>query len=819
MPDNYFQLNEQNMSIVREIGKHMPGGFFIYRAEPPEELLYANEAVFAIFGCDDLEDFKRLTGYTFRGMLHPHDYEKVTESINQQIGDSGEKMDYAEYRIIRKDGAVRWVEDYGHFTETEAYGGIYYVFISDITEKRERMESDQKKYQKELNNMITAMASDYRSVYHVDLDADDAVCYRADPEDAADQEGVHFSFQQRFQEYCTQYVDGEYRAGFLRFIDPDQIRLALATENIIAYRYLIRRGGKESFEMLRMAGVRHPADREDHIVHAVGLGFTDIDSEMRKNLEQQKALADALQAAKQANLAKTAFLSNMSHEIRTPMNAIIGLNSLALRSKVLPAETREYLEKIGGSARHLLGLINDILDMSRIESGRMVLHKEEFSFRSMLEQINTMVMSQCVEKGLKYECQVLGGVCDYYIGDDIKLKQVLINILSNAIKFTDPPGSVSLTIERTGTFHEQSTLKFVISDTGIGIDQNFIPKIFDPFTQENSSRSSKYGSTGLGMAITRSIVELMNGEISVRSEKGKGSEFTVVISLKNCRHQGPATHYIKPNDMRVLIVDDEEIAAEHARLVLDEVGIRADICLTGEDAMQMLEVQHGKHAPYNLVLLDWKMPEMDGLEVAKEIRKRYSSETTVIILTSFNWDEIMDEALHIGVDSFLAKPLFASNVIDEFERIARKNNMSLFKERKRAELKDRRILLAEDIIINAEIMKHLLAAKEAVIDHAENGKLAVEMFEKSGVGYYSAILMDVRMPEMDGLEAAQTIRALDRPDARRIPIIALTANAFDEDVQRSLQVGMNAHLSKPVEPERLYQTMEELIWEAEKENR
>ena len=780
MPEKNFQLNEQNISIVREIGKHMPGGFFIYRAKQPEELLYANEAVFDIFGCDDLEDFKRLTGYTFRGMLHPLDYEKVAASINQQIRDSEEKMDYAEYRIIRKDGAVRWVDDYGHFTETEAYGGIYYVFISDITEKRERMESDQKKYQRELNNMITAMASDYRSVYHVDLDADDAVCYRVDPEDAADREGDHFSFHRRFQEYCAQYVDAEYREGFLHFIDPAQIRSALATENIIAYRYLIRRGGKESYEMLRMAGVRHPADREDHIVHAVGLGFTDIDSEMRKSLEQQKALADALEAAKQANLAKTAFLSNMSHEIRTPMNAIIGLNSLALRSKVLPAETREYLEKIGGSARHLLGLINEILDMSRIESGRMVLHKEEFSFRSMLEQINTMVMSQCVEKGLKYECQVLGGVCDYYIGDDIKLKQVLINILSNAIKFTDPPGRVSLTIERTGTFHEQSTLKFVISDTGIGIDQNFI---------------------------------------SVRSEKGKGSEFTVVISLKNCRHQGPATHYIKPKDMRVLIVDDEEIAAEHARLVLDEVGIRADICLTGEDAMQMLEVQHGKHAPYNLVLLDWKMPEMDGLEVAKEIRKRYSSETTVIILTSFNWDEIMDEALHIGVDSFLAKPLFASNVIDEFERIARKNNMSLFKERKRAELKGRRILLAEDIIINAEIMKHLLAAKEAVIDHAENGKLAVEMFEKSGVGYYSAILMDVRMPEMDGLEAAQTIRALDRPDARRIPIIALTANAFDEDVQRSLQVGMNAHLSKPVEPERLYQTMEELIWEAEKENR
>ena len=811
MFEKQFRLNEQSISVIQEIGKHMPGGFFIYRAEQPGELLYANKAVFSIFGCKDLEEFKELTGYTFRGMLHPDDYASVSASIEQQISESSEKMDYAEYRIIRRDGAVRWVDDYGHFTETEAYGGIYYVFISDITEKKERMESDRKKHQKELDNMITALASDYRSVYHADLDADDAVCYRADPDDPADKEGEHFPFHQRFEDYCRLYVDEEYQKGFLRFIDPDEIRSALATENLIAYRYLVRRGGRESYEMLRMAGVRHPADRADHIVHAVGLGFTNIDSEMRENLRQQKAIVDALTVAEQASRAKTAFLSNMSHEIRTPMNAIIGLNSLALRNESLPDETREYLEKIGDSAQHLLGLVNDILDMSRIESGRIVLRKEEFSFRSMLEQINTMVMSQCSEKGLKYECRVLGGVSDYYIGDDMKLKQVLINILSNAIKFTDAPGSVTLDVERIGAFREQSTLKFVISDTGIGIDQGFISKIFEPFTQENSSRSSKYGSTGLGLAITRSIVNLMNGEISVRSEKGKGSEFTVVISLRNCQHQGPATRYIRPKDMLVLVVDDEEIAAEHARLVLDEVGIKADTCQTGEEALRMLEVQHAKHNPYNLVLLDWKMPEMDGLDVAREIRKRYDSETTVIILTSFNWDEIMDEALHIGVDSFLAKPLFASNVIDEFERIARKNNLSLFKEKKRAELKGKRILLAEDIFINAEIMKQLIEMKEAEIDHAENGRIAVDMFAESAVGFYDAILMDIRMPEMDGLEAAQTIRAMDRPDAKSIPIVAMTANAFDEDVQRSLQVGMNAHLSKPVEPDALFETLETLI--------
>lgn len=810
MTNNTFELNEQTLSVIEEIGGHMPGGFFIYQAEAPEKLLYVNRTVFSIFGCADLEDFKALTGYTFKGMVHPDDYQKISDSIVQQIDTSKDRMDYAEYRIIRKDGAVRWVDDYGHYTETKTYGGIYVVFISDITENVLSRE----KHQKDLDSMITAMASDYRSVYHVDIDVDEAVCYRADPNDPNQvPEGIHFPYHNWIREYCDLYVDEEYKEGFKRFSEPDSIRAALAARDIIAYRYLARRDGAEYYEMLRMAGVRHPKDRDDNIVHAIGLGFTDIDAEMRETLATNRALSEALNAAEGANKAKTAFLSNMSHEIRTPMNAIIGLDSLALRNEAIPSETREYLEKIGESAHHLLGLINDILDMSRIESGRMVIRKEEFSFRNMLEQINTMVMSQCEEKGLHYECKMVGGVSDYYIGDDIKLKQVLINILSNAIKFTDAPGSVMLTVERTAIFGDHSTIRFCIRDTGIGMDQAFIPKIFDTFTQEDSSRNSKYGSTGLGMAITKNIVELMNGTISVESEKGVGTEFTVIITLNNSNRQGPATYFINPKDMRILVVDDEEIAAEHARIVLDEAGIKADTCYDGQTALNMLEVQHAKHEPYNLVLLDWKMPEMDGVEVAREIRKRYDKETTVIVLTSFNWDEIMEEAVHSGVDSFLAKPLFASNVLDEFERIVRKNNMSLFKEKKRADLKGRHILMAEDVFINAEIMKQLILIREAEIDHAENGKIVLEMFEESTAGYYDAILMDVRMPEMDGLEAAAAIRKLDRPDAKAIPIIALTANAFDEDVQRSLQVGMDAHLSKPVDPEHLYQTLEELIWE------
>ena len=675
---------------------------------------------------------------------------------------------------------------------------------------------EEEKQKAQQDQLITAMASDYRSVYYVNLDEDEAICFFDDKRfKEAPAVGQHFPYLKEFTEFAYNHVAESYREGYLKFIQPENIRRELLKQPLITYRFLEINDGVESYSMLRMAGVRHLEDRDDNFVHAVGVGFTDIDEEMRNSMAQQNALSDALATAKQANRAKTAFLSNMSHEIRTPMNAIIGLDSLALRKDTLDAETREYLEMIGDSARHLLGLINDILDMSRIESGRLLLRKEIFSFSGMLEQINTMVLSQCSEKGLQYECHVIGGVSDFYVGDDMKLKQVLINILSNAIKFTDAPGSVTLMVERTAVFGEHSTVKFSVKDTGIGMDADFIPRVFDAFAQEDSRRNNKYGSTGLGMAITKNIVELMNGTISVESEKGVGTEFTVVITLNNSDQRGSTTYYIDPRGLRTLVVDDEEIAAEHARIVLDEVGIHADTSLSGQEALQMLEVAHAKHTPYNLVLLDWKMPEMDGLEVAREIRRRYDKETTVIILTAFNWDEIMDEALHTGVDSFLAKPLFASNVIDEFERIAMRNNMGLYRAKKRTELKGRRILLAEDVLVNVAIMKKLIQVREAEIDHAENGRIVVEMFENSPIGYYDAILMDVRMPEMDGLEATAAIRKLDRPDAKTVPIIALTANAFDEDVQLSLQAGMNAHLSKPVEPEHLYQMLEELIWEAD----
>ena len=536
--------------------------------------------------------------------------------------------------------------------------------------------------------------------------------------------------------------------------------------------------------------------------------------ELTRNRE---VLQTALAAAESANRAKTTFLSNMSHEIRTPMNAIIGLNNLAERDGTLSETTRGYLQKIGNSAKHLLGLINDILDMSRIESGRLVLRHEVFSLSGLIEQISTLVMTQCREKGLTFACHVNGSMDDHYIGDDTKLKQVLINILSNAIKFTPAPGSVSLIIEQTNVYGDQATLQFSIRDTGIGIDEKFIPKIFEPFAQEDSNRNNKYGSTGLGMAITKNIVELMNGKIQVHSQKNMGSEFIVTVTLKKSEEPATVHNAINPKDMHVLIVDDDPIVCEHASIVMEEAGIRAKTALCGKTALDMLDLQHAKHDPYNLVLLDWKMPEMDGMAVAKEIRKRYGAETTVIFFTACNWDEIMDEALHIGVDSYLAKPLSVAKVMEEFARIAKRNGLKGLSGGKRAELKGKHILLAEDILINAEIVTELIHSRGAEVDHAVDGRQVTEMFARSEPGHYDAILMDVRMPEMDGLEATSVIRAMNRPDARTVPIIAMTANAFDEDVQSSLQAGMNAHLSKPLDPEHLFQTLEEIIWE--KENR
>lgn len=673
---------------------------------------------------------------------------------------------------------------------------------------------EEEKIRSQQDNMITAMASDYRSVYYVELDGDEAVCFRSDQNDPERiEEGAHFPYYERFARYGNEHVKEEYRDGFLRFINPENIIKGLEEEKILAYRYLAERSGKEYYEMIRAAGVRSFGEHAGTQVHAIGIGFTIIDAEMRDTMAQQQALANALTDAEFANKAKTAFLSSMSHEIRTPMNAIIGLDNIALNDPEATPRIRGYLEKIGSSAEHLLGLINDILDMSRIESGRMTLKNEEFSFAKLIEAINIMFSGQCQDKGIDYQCRIEGETDHYYIGDNMKLRQILINILGNAVKFTPEGGKVEFRVSQKAKFEGKTALCFEIEDTGIGMSPDFLPHLYDTFAQEDSSNTNRYGSSGLGLAITKNLVEMMNGTIEVESEKGKGTTFTVVVTLTDSQRASgnEGEEEIRPDELAVLVVDDDPTACEHAKIVLGKAGISSETASGGEEALEMINLRRARMKPYDLILADWKMPGMDGIELTRQIRQMSGHESTVIILTAYRWDDVLSEAMEAGVDSFIQKPLFAASVLEEFRSAMKRKSGELEKESRKADLKGRRILLAEDVKVNAEIMIMVLGMREMEADLAENGRIAVEKFAEHEIGYYDAVLMDMRMPEMDGLEATKAIRAMDRSDAKEIPIIALTANAFDEDVQRSLQAGLNAHLSKPVQPEALYETLENLI--------
>ena len=662
------------------------------------------------------------------------------------------------------------------------------------------------------NRIAQTLARDYTDMFQVNTDTEEFIEYRRVGGSSALSEtrrGWHF-----FSDCVAEMAEGIYaddRETFRRAMTRKTLMKALGLKDIFIMTYRQMEDGRPVYVSMKVSRME---DDETFII----VGITNVDAEMRDAVAKSEVLAEALASAEEANRARSSFLSSMSHEIRTPMNAIIGLDTLALKKDNLDDATREHLEKIGVSARHLLSLINDILDMSRIESGHIALRKEEFSLSALVEAVGVQAVSMCNDKGLTYEGKILNETAEYFIGDDTKIKEALNNILSNAVKFTEAPGSVTLTAEQTAVYEEQATLCFIIRDTGIGMEQDYLPRIFDAFSQEDSSNKNKFGGTGLGMAITKRIVEILNGTISVESEKGKGTAVTVTVTLRISDHQEAASP-IELKDLYVLVVDDEPIEAEHARALLEKAGIRADACTSGQEALRLMEEQHARRKPYNLVLMDWNMPGMSGLEASAEIRKQFENESTVVVLTAYNWDDIREQAERVGVNSCLPKPLSVSGLTEEIKRIVRRGSAPQLREVRRANLAGRRILLAEDLESNAEIMMDILAMENIRADHAANGRIAVEMFAGSEPGTYAAILMDVRMPEMDGLEAAAAIRDMKRADAKRIPIIALTANAFDEDVQRSLQAGMNAHLSKPVESDHMIRVLGELVYKAEEDGK
>lgn len=527
----------------------------------------------------------------------------------------------------------------------------------------------------------------------------------------------------------------------------------------------------------------------------------------------KESIATALSVAETANKAKSSFLSSMSHDIRTPMNAIVGFTVLLANDAENPDKVREYTKKITTASQHLLGLINDVLDMSKIESGKTTLNKEPFNLRELIESMNSIMGPQARAKSQKFSIYVSGVHGEVFVGDKVRIGQILQNLLSNAIKYTPDGGTVSLNVEGLPAAlkgHERFKIK--VKDNGIGMSAEFCKAIFEPFSREDRAVTLGIRGTGIGMAITKNLVDLMGGTISVESEIDKGTCFTVEIELRNAEKPGYDDKFFENHGITdVLVVDDEEDVGRNTTNLLSDAGVRAVYVLSGEEAVRYVRRAFEDRNPYDIVILDWKMPGIDGVETARRIRAIVGPEITIIVLTSYSWDEIEDEARAAGVDAFLPKPFFVSGlqqIVSELRGSeAKKTEESGTDEKsaapKESPLKGKRFLAAEDNEINSDLLQDLMEMEGAEIDITPDGKQVSERFISSPPGTYDAILMDVQMPVMNGYEATRAIRKSPHPEAATIPIIAMTADAFTDDMKKALDSGMNEHIAKPIDMARL----------------
>lgn len=517
------------------------------------------------------------------------------------------------------------------------------------------------------------------------------------------------------------------------------------------------------------------------------------------SVQQVQMLAESRKEAEQANRAKSEFISSMSHDIRTPMNAIIGMTEIAMRNTKDPVRMEECLKKIKLSSKHLLGLISDVLDMSKIESGKMVLSEHNMSLKNMMDDIVNMVQPQIKEKDLHFDIFVQNIFSEGVVADSVRMNQVLINLLSNAIKYTPEGGRIDVHVnqEQSPKGDDYVRTHFIVSDNGIGMSEEFQKRIYETFSREETEYINHVTGTGLGMAITKAIIDIMEGTIELKSEINKGSEFHVILDLKKSD--------LKEEDMtlpgwNILVVDDDEQLCLSAAENLKELGIRSEWVTDGNSAFRMIMERHDRNEDYDFVLIDWKMPRMDGVELIQKIRSSIDKRISIFLVSAYDWSDVENELDAELFEGFISKPLFKSTLYECLSRYVEHDEKTVSEPayEKSVDFTGKRVLMAEDVDINWEVANELLSSTGLELEHAENGKICVEMMEKSPIGYYDAVLMDIRMPVMNGYDATKSIRALDRAD-NKLPIIAMTANAFSDEIQECLDNGMDGYIAKPID--------------------
>ena len=737
------------------------------------------------------------------------DKQKVTEFYDRAY--ITEKLKVLETELRQEcrivlDGEERWVSNVvmrGEIEDSE----YAMIFLRDITEskaetaRRMQMASDNAS----MDLLIKSMVRLLDRFVVCDLENDRYRFYNLQGEMIYAPIGTYHDF---VEQVVAKYKTLEPLDALAALFSPENIRRNLQNENDI-YKFEYCSIDENTYKIASFIPLEWDGTK---LVKAL-LASMDVSQEKKAEIESHKALKDAYRAAENANCAKTEFLSNMSHDIRTPMNAIVGLTAIAGANIESQDRVVECLGKITKSSRHLLGLINEVLDMARIESGRMSLAEEDFSLPELVDNLLTLTKPAIDEHHHQLEVHVEHIEHEAVCGDSLRIQQVFVNLMSNAVKYTPDGGNITLTIkEKPNGFSELGCYEFSIEDNGIGMTPEFQKIMFEPFSRADDHRTTKVQGTGLGMAIARNIVNLMNGDIQVESAPNKGTKITVTVYLKLQENEKEQEKELL--DLPVLVVDDDKTCCESTVATLQEIGIAGEWVLTGKEAVERCYARHETNRDYFAVILDWKMPEMDGIETARRIRECVGQDVTIIILTSFEFSEIEEEARAVGVDAFMAKPLFRSRLTATLRQFTsgkkEKDARNYLEDFAKTDYTGKRLLLVEDNDLNREIATEILGMTGVTVETAENGKIAVEKVAAAPENWYRLVLMDIQMPVMNGYEATAAIRSL--PGSRgKVPIIAMTANAFAEDVQLAKNTGMNEHIAKPLDLNKLNDVLKQWL--------
>lgn len=765
-------------------------------------ILSANRAALKILGYDTLEELIAEGFDMVASSVLEEDREKLCRCISE-LKKEGDCVS-VEYRVRHKSGDILHIM--GNVKLLRENGElIYQRFLLDCTEQK-RLEKEKDRRQREL---IQALSVEYSLVCFFELNTGVGRLLRNNDENGRNFGDIFngkISLEESLERYINTFVYEEDRKMLRQFTSLDRLREKSQSENLYSGNYRVCRG--EEIEYFQMKVVRAGApDGSRGIV----LGLRSVDAEIRSEMEQKNLLEDALMQANRASRAKSVFLSNMSHDIRTPMNAIVGFTALALTHIDHREQVEEYLGKIMTSGNHLLSLINDVLDMSRIESGKIHLEEKPCRLPDILHGLRNIIQADIRAKQLELYIDAVDVVNEDIYCDKLRLNQVLLNLLSNSIKYTGAGGIVSMRImQKKGAPAGYASYEFHIKDNGIGMSKEFAARIFEPFEREKNSTVSGIQGTGLGMAITKNIVDLMNGVIEVESEQGKGTEFTVCFTFRLNAEGKEPRDIPEFKNCRALVVDDDFNTCDSVSYMLQEIGMRAEWTLSGKEAVLRTRQAHDRGDEYLVYIIDWLLPDMNGVEVTRRIRKEMGDDVPVIVLTAYDWSDIEQEAKEAGVTAFCSKPLFFSELRNCLNSVVgRPQAGEKDEESKNVKRRSGRILLAEDVELNQEIAVTILEDAGFEAEVAENGKIALDMLEKSSPGYYQLVLMDVQMPVMDGYTATKHIRQLENRELASIPIIAMTANAFEEDRQEALRCGMNGHIAKPIDMNNLFTILDQ----------